>query len=271
MFNPSRNRSRTSMLLFSLFLLSAVTCATLKEPFCSSEVCLPVDYNRMDLPNTTGPLVVKTTILLKDIFEVHSKTFTLDLSLYIRLEWVDNRINLTKDGSFSVDKSFLSSIWKPDLFIWDLNGEQSYGDMLTMSSITVARKSGSKDLSVIYVLELDVNIVCAMDFSLFPFDTSQCLFRLSAFTFDDSKVLVPPPSMIINGGPMVVQWWSIAMVVHSNGGPSIIILSLITVQGTFLVQQQSIPQLPAEALQDPQLRPPAELSFTRSQSITALI
>ena len=204
LFTLSRNRSRTSMLLFCLFLLSSVTCATLKEPFCSSEVCLPVNYNRMDLPNTTGPLVVKTTILLKDIFEVHSKTFTLDLSLYIRLEWVDNRINLTKDGSFSVDKSFLSSIWKPDLFIWDLNGEQSYSDMLTMSSITVARNSGSKDLSVIYVLELDVNIVCAMDFSLFPFDRSQCIFRLSAFTFDESKVLVPPPSMIINGGPMVV-------------------------------------------------------------------
>ena len=181
------------MFLLYLFLLSSVSCGILKEPFCSSEVCLPVGYNRMDLPNNTGtgPLVVKTTILLKDIFEVHSKTFTLDLSLYIRLEWVDNRINLTKDGSFSVDRSFLSSIWKPDLFIWDLNGEQSYSDKITMSSITVARKSRSKDVSVIYVLELDVNIVCAMDFSLFPFDTSHCKFRLSAFTFDESKVLHP--------------------------------------------------------------------------------
>ena len=145
----------------------------------------------MDLPNTKGPNVVKTTILLKDIFEVHPETFTLDLSLYIRLEWVDNRINITKDGSFSVDKSFLSSIWMPDLFIWDLNGEQSYSDKITMNSITVERKRGSKDTSVIYVLELDVNIVCAMNFSLFPFDKSTCNFRLSAFTFDDSKELEP--------------------------------------------------------------------------------
>ena len=188
----------TTMLLLCLFLLSSVACDILKEPFCSSEVCLPVNYNRMDLPNTTGPLVVKTTILLKDIFEVHPKTFTLDLSLYVKLEWVDNRINLTRDGSFSVDKTFLSSIWKPDLFIWDLNGEQSYSDKITMSSVTLERKSGSKDSSVIYVLELDVNIVCAMNFSLFPFDSSQCKFRISAFTFDDSKVLILPfPSLII--------------------------------------------------------------------------
>ena len=186
------------MLLLCLFLLSSVACDILKEPFCSSEVCLPVDYNRMDLPNTAGPLVVKTTILLKDIFEVHPKTFTLDLSLYVKLEWLDNRINLTRDGSFSVDKTFLSSIWKPDLFIWDLNGEQSYSDKITMSSVTLERKSGSKDSSVIYVLELDVNIVCAMNFSLFPFDSSQCKFRISAFTFDDSKVLILPfPSLII--------------------------------------------------------------------------
>ena len=206
-FNSFRNRSSMTMLLLYLLQLSSVACAMSREPFCSSEVCLPADYNQMDLPNTRGPLVVKTTILLKDIFEVHPETFTLDLSLYIRLEWVDNRINLTKDGSFSVDKSFLSSIWKPDLFIWDLNGEQSYSDKITMSSITVVRKSGSKDLSVIYVLELDVNFVCAMDFSLFPFDTSQCKFRLSAFTFDESKVLTtnPPPSMTTHASPMVIH------------------------------------------------------------------
>ena len=239
------------MLLLYLLQLSSVACAISSEPFCSSEVCLPADYNQMDLPNTRGPLVVKTTILLKDIFEVHPETFTLDLSLYIRLEWVDNRINLTKDGSFSVDKSFLSSIWKPDLFIWDLNGEQSYSDKITMSSITVVRKSGSKDLSVIYVLELDVNFVCAMDFSLFPFDTSQCKFRLSAFTFDESKVLTtnPPPSVTTHASPMVIH--------HALIDP--------VFPGAFLVQQQPISRLAADALQDPQLRPPAELPSTRYQ------
>ena len=143
----------------------------------------------MDLPNTRGPLVVKTTIFLKDIFEVHPKTFTLDLSLYVKLEWVDNRINVSEDGTFGVDRSFIRAIWKPDLFIWDLNGERSYSDKITMSSITVAKEN--QDSTVIYVLELDVNIVCAMNFSLFPFDKSTCNFRLSAFTFDDSKELEP--------------------------------------------------------------------------------
>ena len=37
---------------------------------CSSSVCLPEDYNKMDLPPTEGPVIVNTTIILIDIFEV---------------------------------------------------------------------------------------------------------------------------------------------------------------------------------------------------------
>ena len=73
----------------------------------------------MDLPPVEGPVIVNTTIILIDIFEVlivstviasiaidqrklnvtklpkvHPETFTLDLSLYIKLMWRDNRIQL---------------------------------------------------------------------------------------------------------------------------------------------------------------------------------
>ena len=37
---------------------------------CSSSVCLPENYNKMDLPPTSGPVIVNTTIILIDIFEV---------------------------------------------------------------------------------------------------------------------------------------------------------------------------------------------------------
>ena len=76
---------------------------------CSSSVCLPDNYNKMDLPPVDGPVIVNTTIILIDIFEVfvignnhypynllkvHPETFTLDLSLYLKFAWKDNRIEL---------------------------------------------------------------------------------------------------------------------------------------------------------------------------------
>ena len=72
---------------------------------CSGSACLPEDYNRMDFPPSQGPVVVNTTILLLDIFEVHTETFTLDLSLYIKLEWMDNRLNVTEEATVNVDQS----------------------------------------------------------------------------------------------------------------------------------------------------------------------
>ena len=73
--------------------------------------------------------------------------------------------------------------------------------MITMRSLTVT--SDGADVFVIYVMEIDVNIVWPMDFSRFrlcnmnglalslprfPFDTNQVEFKLSAFTFHDYKV-----------------------------------------------------------------------------------
>ena len=74
--------------------------------------------------------------------------------------------------------------------------------MITMRSLTVVRKGA--DVVVIYVMEIDVNIVWPMDFVRwiilsifedtdlqrrfrFPFDTNHVEFKLSAFTFHDYK------------------------------------------------------------------------------------
>jgi len=177
-----------NLLQFHLLLLHTFVTINkaLAEKVCSSSVCLPENYNKMDLPPTSGPVIVNTTIILIDIFEVHPETFTLDLSLYIKLAWVDNRIELS-NGSVNVDQSFMGLVWKPDMYIWDLNGEQPYSDMITMRSLTIT--SNAADVFVIYVMEIDVNIVWPMDFSRFPFDTNHIEFKLSAFTFHDYKVL----------------------------------------------------------------------------------
>ena len=84
---------------------------------CSSLVCLPDSYNAMDLPPTSeGPVIVSTTIFLLDIFEVHPETFTLDLSMSIKLVWQDSRIELAS-GYVNVDQRFMEKVWKPDTYL----------------------------------------------------------------------------------------------------------------------------------------------------------
>ena len=113
--------------------------APTKGQVCSRSVCLPEDYNQMDLPEPEdgGPVRVMTTIHLIDIFNVHSNTFTLDLSLYINFYWVDNRILKNISAAVEVPRSFMELVWKPDLYIWDLNQDHTYSNKLTRETMFI--------------------------------------------------------------------------------------------------------------------------------------
>ena len=145
---------------------------------CSDSLCLPDGYNKMDLPSSEGPgpVVVNTTIFLTDLFQLHSETFTLDLSLYIIFEWKDNRIQLSQsEGTVDLGQSFIDHIWKPSLYIWNMNGERSYQSKLTMESMRIIKNQDKTAL--VYSTEIHVGVVWPMDYSRFPFDSNNCEFR----------------------------------------------------------------------------------------------
>ena len=160
-----------------------------KGQVCSRSVCLPEDYNQMDLPEAEdgGPVRIMTTIHLIDIFNVHSDTFTLDLSLYINFGWIDNRILRKISTAVEVPRSFMELVWKPDLYIWDLNQEHKYSNKLTRETMFIQEYDNTTYVS--YSTEIDVGVVWPMNFSRFPFDSNACEFRLSSFIYENEKVL----------------------------------------------------------------------------------
>ena len=150
---------------------------------CSSNVCIPKGYNKIELPAL--PVPVETTIFLLDIFAVHSETFTLDISLYISLWWKDKRIQSDGDEEdVEVQKSFFEKVWKPDVTIWNLNGEKPYSERLTRET-GMFYTDGNCTLWVGHSFEIDVGVVCPMDFARFPFDTNECEIRMSSFTHEN--------------------------------------------------------------------------------------
>ena len=168
-------------------------CALSQGQVCSRSVCLPGEYNKMDLPETEEgePVTITTTILLIDVFKVHPGTFTLDLSLYIRFEWTDNRIIINEnDTAVEVQKGFMDLVWKPDLYIWDMNKEHSYSKQLTRENMFVeADYENDYETTVIYSTEIDVGVVWPMDFFRFPFDSHECQLRLSSFVYEDEDIV----------------------------------------------------------------------------------
>ena len=88
-----------------------------------SQVCLPESYNAMDIPqlNTSGhPFEVGFSLLLVDIYGVEHSDFTININVFLTLNWFDDRINITTDDEIDVDVRFIDNLWKPDVYFYDL-------------------------------------------------------------------------------------------------------------------------------------------------------
>ena len=165
---------------------------------CSSSVCIPKDYNKLDLPamQTNEKLKVNMSLFLIDIYQINPKTYTFNLNFVLKLKWLDNRINITSnDKEEVISAGFLKDLWKPDLYMWNAKGGMARSDDTVKSGAKVIKNGG--DIMVKYTIESEADLICVMKYGNYPFDTNMCKLEISSFGhFNDSLVFQtvdPPP------------------------------------------------------------------------------
>ena len=177
------------MLIILVILLLATSAALGNQGIiCSSGVCLPDNYNKMDLPGKR-PIVIDTEILLLEIYEVHERDLTIHVDLFMTFSWQDNRLNFTagKETSANVDKHFIDNIWMPDIFIYNMKKIEGFNGVTTMRGLRVQNPGDS--VKLFYSMEANVKFRCALGFHSFPFETNICKFRLTSYTFPAEQML----------------------------------------------------------------------------------
>ena len=105
---------------------------TKNNPVCAGNLCIPTGYDRLSLPKSESPnhgALIKLGFTIMSILEVNDKDFSFTLSMYLALSWKDSQ--LTKDQSCEMepcyvplDTEIISSIWHPDLYIYNLKSIQ---------------------------------------------------------------------------------------------------------------------------------------------------
>ena len=191
------------MLTITLLLLSSTIEATkadeLQKQICSSSVCVPKDYKKLDLPSS-DTVVVNTSLFLMDIYQIDYQSYTYHLNFVLKLKWFDNRIDITsEDKEEVIEAQFLKELWKPDLYLWESKSGMARSDDTVKSGAKVI-KTGS-DILVKYTIETEAEVVCVMDFSKYPFDANTCFLEVSSFGhYNDSVVfrtVDPPPDKFL--------------------------------------------------------------------------
>ena len=183
----------------STFLLTTISKSDASDRLvCSSSVCIPKDYNKLDLPAVQADekLKVNMSLFLIDIYQINPKTYTFNLNFVLKLKWLDNRINITSnDKEEVISAGFLKDLWKPDLYKWNAKGGMARSDDTVKSGAKVIKSGG--DIMVKYTIESEADLICVMKYGNYPFDTNICKLEISSFGhFNDSlefQAVDPPP------------------------------------------------------------------------------
>ena len=91
---------------------------------CSDVYCLPIGYDKLAAPfKESGTLDIDLELDISQILEFDDAGYTAKILLYVSMVWNDPRITgptpEDKNKMFPIDNGFASSIWLPDIYIYD--------------------------------------------------------------------------------------------------------------------------------------------------------
>lgn len=113
--------------------------------------------------------------------EINSQFFlnvqSLKLQMAFRQKWIDPRLkfNESSDGSGYLSLTDVNKLWLPDTFF--SNSIDEHRKSLLKENILIRIKPNGK---ILYSTRIILEVLCPMDFKLFPFDKQQCKLRIAS-------------------------------------------------------------------------------------------
>ena len=177
---------------FLTFILQDVLCGN--DFKCEKDaednrkaVCIPrKNYDSFQLPKDEGNKVGVSISYIK-VIAVDEKEFSITIETFFNIDWQDERLELTKHhsngGLMPVDEDLVDHIWKPNVFIYDLNSFEVVEVLGKMSGVWVDEMK-----NVLYSQAVRMKLFCPMDFGRFPFDVQSCRIRVGSYSYNDKKM-----------------------------------------------------------------------------------
>ena len=126
------------------------------------------------------PLIVECGMRLMNINEIDPVKFSFSVNVFYKFYWVDNRIQRTEpnlDQSHVLDQDFISEIWRPHFYTYDLLSYRLLGPDRKGLKI---KKRYNNDTEIQYQVEAEVVFKCPINYSHFPFHSPTCKLRFTS-------------------------------------------------------------------------------------------
>jgi len=174
-----------NVLLLNLFLFT-YTYSLNEETFLRNE--LSESYNKYVRPvnNYDDSLDIRMGLAVQNIEEFDQKKETLDLNIWVRMNWKDEILNW---NSSDYNLSFLSmnvdNIWTPDI---ELINAASKPTIYILDEALNLYSDGSIFRSKPAIFKFS----CPLDLHEFPFDIQSCTMKFGSWTYNNNMMLVQP-------------------------------------------------------------------------------
>ena len=178
--------STSKKMYFSVFFL---TCQFFhivlsNEQYCVEGVCIPANYSRLTRPMIDSTNQIQVDFANMKILKVDDQECTITVSLWIYLTWVEPRLIIPNEVPtyVSLDESFFSQLWKPDVYFYHLKDIKQHSFFHDFEGLYFVNNS------LLYNGEYEIAFYCRMIFEKYPLDEHVCDFKLTSFSYDSSVI-----------------------------------------------------------------------------------
>ena len=153
--------------------------------------CIPSNYDEnvepwkyRDKTNSTLPWIYHFKFDILDVKQINDQTQTVTLMMYLRMKWLEPRIEINKSNEewiqnwtgLSYSPQILKHLWYPDLEIYGVENFRPKSILKDLAELNIY-----KDRFMQYNTRVDTTISCPMNFDHYPMDSHLCPFQISSY------------------------------------------------------------------------------------------
>lgn len=132
--------------------------------------------------NASDVVIVTFALSLNQLLDLDEKNQVLSTSIWIYEEWTDELLVWSAEDFHNQRHLMIpaSSIWLPDIFIFNAAGDTTDGFIHVNGSKVAIMDNGQ----VAWMVPLMVNSACAVDVTYFPYDRQTCTIKFGSWIYD---------------------------------------------------------------------------------------
>ena len=152
------------------------------------KVLIPSNYSKCHRPvlDRSSIMNISVGLVITQIVDIDFEESSLDFNVEFIMNWKDELIDIEEGFDDRVEVQDISQIWTPDLYIYKLKKFEIKKTSKSATHLTLKRNGSAID--VLYIFETEVVIICAAQFTDFPFHKHDCFLELSSFTKTNHKI-----------------------------------------------------------------------------------